>query len=68
MAKNPMMPFPMKGSGGAAKKVLGLLFVAALVVLVVKQPTESAQWVKDGWSVAMSAVDSVSTFLTGLAR
>ncbi|MFI0470924.1 hypothetical protein ACH347_43270 [Saccharopolyspora sp. 5N102] len=65
MSKKSMMPFPVSG-GGAAKKVLGLLVLVAVVVLVVKRPAESAQWAKDAWSVAMSAVDSVATFLGGL--
>lgn len=66
MAKNQMMPFPMPKGGGAAKKVLGLVFLAALVVLLLKSPVEAAQWVKAAWATAMTAIEQVSIFLHGV--
>ncbi|MGI8308064.1 hypothetical protein [Saccharopolyspora hattusasensis] len=66
MAKNQMMPFQMPKGGGTGKKVLGLLFVAAVVILVVKHPTDAAQWVKEGWATATAAAEGVATFLQGV--
>ncbi|RKT84869.1 hypothetical protein SAMN05421805_10161 [Saccharopolyspora antimicrobica] len=62
MAKN-QMPFPVMNGGGTGKKVLGLLFLAALVVLVLKNPTDAAQWFKTAWATATAAVEQVATFL-----
>lgn len=63
MAKNP---FDMKASGGALRKLIGVAVAVALVVLVVKYPTDSAAWARHVGGMGGGAVDALVTFFRSL--
>lgn len=61
MAKNS---FPMpKTGGGLLPKMVGWVVALAVVVLVVKYPSDSARWATSTFHVLGSAVEGVATFL-----
>lgn len=49
-------------------KLVGFLVVVALLVLVVKHPSETAGWVGDAFSWAGRAVDGLVEFVRSLRR
>lgn len=60
MAKNA---FPMPGGSGVLSKVLKALTAIALVVLVVKYPSDAAHWASAGMRLLWSVVEGIVTFL-----
>jgi hypothetical protein len=60
MAKNP---YPvMNTGGGLLSKLLGTLVTIAVVVLVIKYPSDAARWVRGLGTV----IDGLVTFLRAL--
>ena len=60
MAKNA---FPMQTGSGVLSKVIKTLLVVALVVLVVKYPSDAAHWVTAALKLLWSAVEGIVSFL-----
>jgi hypothetical protein len=48
--------------------VVGLLIGAAVLMLVVKHPTDAAEWVHGAGQLAGDAIDGISTFLRVVLR
>lgn len=67
MAKNslPIMP---KAGGGTLSKALWTLVVVALVVLVVKYPSDAATFVQNVADLIGGAVEGLVAFFRGVAR
>ncbi|MGO1055740.1 hypothetical protein [Crossiella sp. CA198] len=66
MARN-MLP-GMKTGGGLLPKLLGLLVLVAVLVLVVKHPNDSANWVSSVASGIGDVIDGIATFLRSVTR
>lgn len=64
MAKN-MIPLPAGGS--VLPKVIGAAFLIALLVVVVKHPSDSASWVQALFDLGETVVDGIAAFLHKLA-
>ena len=62
MAKNAILG--MKTGGGVMSKLVGTAMVLAILVIVVKHPSDAADFVKTvfGW------IDQIATFLRELVR
>jgi hypothetical protein len=65
MARRDILPM---AGGGAGKKIVGLLFLAALVVFVVRNPIEAAGVAKSIGHFVASAVDGIATFARQVAQ
>jgi hypothetical protein len=64
MAKNAM-PM-MKTGGGVGKKLLGTVFVLALLVMVFQHPTEAATWTKNGAAMVGHLAHALGLFVGGV--
>lgn len=60
MAKNA---FPLKTGSGPVPKLIGLLMLAALVTLIIKDPIDAATWARGLAGLIGEAIDSMATFL-----
>ncbi|GAA4866723.1 hypothetical protein [Saccharopolyspora rosea] len=60
-------PFPMpKAGSGLLSKVLGGLVLLAVLALVVKHPTDAAEFARNASTALAGAVDGLTTFLRGV--
>lgn len=64
--KGNMIPVPAGGSG-LLPKVLGALIALALLVFVVKHPTDAANWAKAIAAGIGSIIDGIAAFTRQLA-
>ena len=65
MAKQQQFPGISTGRGPLAK-VIGIALVIAVLVLVVKHPTDAAAFAKAAFSTCGDAIDGIVTFLRSL--
>lgn len=56
-----------KAGGGILMKLIGTAAVLALVVVVVKHPSDAAAWVQGVVDIAVGAVDGIAAFFRQLA-
>lgn len=66
MAKQTMIPMP-GGSSSVLPKLITAAVLIALVLVVVKHPGDSAEWVKTLFAAGESVVDGLATFLHKLS-
>lgn len=55
--------FPLKTGSGPLPKLIGLLVLAAVVTLVVKDPVDAATWARALFQLLGTVIDSIGTFL-----
>lgn len=66
MSKKNAIPMPTS-SGSVLPKLVGALVVAALLVIVVKHPSDAADWTKQLFGLAGDAVDGIVSFIRQIA-
>lgn len=66
--KNTMIPMPASHSGGGVlAKVIGGAVVLALLVIVVKHPTDAAGWLKGLIGSGTKVVNGMTSFIRQVA-
>lgn len=66
MSKKNAIPMPTS-SGSVLPKLVGGLVVVALLVIVVKHPSDAADWTRQLFAVAGDAVDGIVSFIRQVA-
>lgn len=59
--------FPGLATGGAGKKTVGFLFLAALIVFVVRNPSDAAEAAKGIGNLVVSVIDGIASFIRQVA-
>lgn len=67
MAKNNNL-VPKPSSGGALPKLIGAVFVIALLAIIVKHPGDAAEWAKSLVSGGVAVIDGFATFIRQVAN
>lgn len=57
----------MSGGGGFLKTVVGWIVIAALVFMVINQPTVAASWVNGAIGWTQNAMTSIGTFISSIS-
>jgi hypothetical protein len=64
MSKKSVIP---AAGGSVLPKVIGTLVIIALLVVVVKYPADSAEWVKGIGGIVATVVDGIASFFRAIA-
>ncbi|WP_024875338.1 hypothetical protein [Saccharomonospora piscinae] len=68
MPRKSTMPMPVTtGGSGGAKKLVGIVLLLALLVLVVKHPTEAAGFAKSVGGFIEMCAEGIAGFLSQLS-
>ena len=51
------------GSGGTMRKLVGVAVAIALLVVVVKFPSDAAHWVKELWGLGEEIITGLASFI-----
>ena len=65
MSRKNTLPTITSG-GGVGKKILGGLIAAALLMLVVRNPADAAEWAKNALHAVLAVIDGLASFFRQL--
>ncbi|QRP46906.1 hypothetical protein [Amycolatopsis sp. FDAARGOS 1241] len=60
--KDPLQALTGNG-GGTMRKVLGVAIAIALLVVVVKFPSDAAHWAKELWDLGEEVITGLASFI-----